>query len=83
MWSDSTECNRQWEWFDRNNNRRLTSGSLHYWARKDNSGENNAYDKYQAIHKNTIDFHIYQSILENLASSPIANAINLIFDDLL
>ena len=35
MWNDDTECNKQWEWFQRNNNKQITIASLHFWAKQD------------------------------------------------
>ena len=47
-WIDSSECERQWEWFNRNNNRSITIASLHYWAKKDDP-ENYEKHKKEAL----------------------------------
>lgn len=35
MFRNSNECERQWEYMNRCNNRQLTIGTLHYWAKND------------------------------------------------
>ena len=73
MYNDATECNKQWEWFQRNNNRQITIASLHYWARKDD------LDKYDKIKKESLENLVIQSIKGDKATGPHADVANVIF----
>ena len=34
-WDNSKECEKQWTWFHKNNNKNITIGSLNHWAKID------------------------------------------------
>jgi len=55
MFRDPQECENQWEWFNRNNNRKLTVGTLHYWAKQDNE------DEYKEIMKKSVSDAVLSS----------------------
>ena len=73
MWNDDTECNRQWNWFQTNNNKQITIASLHFWARKDNP------DKYEEIKKESLENLVVVSIKGDKATGPHADVANVIF----
>ena len=77
-WNDSSECERQWGWFNRNNNRSITIASLHYWAKKDNP------DEYEKHKKESLEHMITASIKGDKktgAHSDVANVIYHWFKD--
>lgn len=73
MYNDQTECNKQWEWFQRNNNKQITIASLHYWARQDDP------DKYEEIKKESLENLVVLSIKGDKATGPHADVANVIF----
>ena len=73
MWSDSTECEKQWEWFQRNNNKQLTIASLHYWAKQDNP------DKYKDILRDSLEKLVEISIRGDKSTGPHADVANVIY----
>ena len=78
MWNDSSECEKQWEWFNRNNNRQITIASLHYWAKKDDP------DQYEKYKKESLENMILTSIKGDKrtgAHSDVANVIYHWFKD--
>ena len=73
MYNDATECNKQWEWFQRNNNKQITIASLHFWARQDDP------DKYEEIKKESLENLVVLSIKGDKATGPHADVANVIF----
>ena len=73
MYNDQTECNKQWEWFQRNNNKQITIASLHFWARQDDP------DKYEEIKKESLENLVVISIKGEKATGPHADVANVIF----
>jgi P4 family phage/plasmid primase-like protien len=73
MWTDSSECERQWGWFNQNNNRKITVGSLHYWAKQD------SFEAYQEIKKESLENYLRMSIKGDKATGPHADVANVIF----
>jgi P4 family phage/plasmid primase-like protien len=73
MWSDSTECEKQWEWFQRNNNKQLTIASLHYWAKQDNP------DKYKDILRDSLEKLVEISIRGDKSTGPHSDVANVIY----
>jgi P4 family phage/plasmid primase-like protien len=79
MFRDSEECKNQWEWFNRNNNRQITIGTLHYWARSDDP------DKYQEIIRESLDARVRASIKGEKnpgAHSDVANVVYHYYKDM-
>ena len=56
MFENPRECERQWDWFHKNNNKNITIGSLHYWAKMDDP------EKYECIIRESLSANIIQSI---------------------
>tara|TARA_Y100000389_G_C17462502_1_gene522897 strand:+ start:244 stop:2982 length:2739 start_codon:yes stop_codon:yes gene_type:complete len=73
MWNDSTECERQWEWFNQNNQRNIKIGSLHYWAKQDN------FDEYDKIMKESLENFVRISIKGDKSTGPHADVANVIY----
>ena len=73
MYNDASECNKQWEWFQRNNNKQITIASLHFWARQDDP------DKYEEIKKESLENLVVLSIKGDKATGPHADVANVIF----
>jgi P4 family phage/plasmid primase-like protien len=73
MWNDSSDCNKQWEWFQKNNNKKITIASLHFWARQDNP------ERYDAIKKESLESLVVTSIKGDKATGPHADVANVIF----
>ena len=75
MWNDSSECERQWEWFNQNNQKNITIGSLHYWAKQDN------FDEYEKIMKESMRRLVEISIrsAEKGQTGPHADVANVIY----
>ena len=76
LWSDSTECEKHWEeQFNKNNNRNLTIGSLHYWAKTDN------YDEYKKIIRESLSSLVHSSVGSSGSHADVANVIYHYFKD--
>ena len=73
MWSDSSECERQWQWFNSNNHKKITIGSLHYWAKEDN------FEAYREIIKESLENFVRLSIKGDKATGPHADVANVIY----
>ena len=73
MYNDDKECNKQWEWFQRNNNKQITIASLHYWAKQDDP------DKYKDILRDSLENIVVTSIKGEKATGPHADVANVIF----
>ncbi len=73
MWTDKNECERQWEWFNGNNRRKWTIGSLHYWAKEDN------FESYKEIIKESLESYVRLSIKGDKATGPHADVANVIY----
>ena len=73
MYNDATECNKQWEWFQRNNNKQITIASLHFWAKKDDP------DGYKDILRESLEKMVEISIRGDKATGPHADVANVIF----
>ena len=73
MLSDSSECERQWQWFNSNNHKKITIGSLHYWAKEDN------FEAYREIIKESLENFVRLSIKGDKATGPHADVANVIY----
>jgi len=73
MFRDSEECKNQWEWFNRNNNRKLTVGTLHYWAKQDNP------DEYKEIMRDSVSDLILRSAGGESSTGAHADVASVIF----
>jgi P4 family phage/plasmid primase-like protien len=73
MFNDATECNKQWEWFQRNNNKQITIASLHFWAKHDDP------DGYKDILRDSLEKLVEISIRGDKATGPHADVANVIF----
>ena len=56
LYNNSSECERQWDWFNKNNNHNYTIGSLIHFAKHDN------YDKTELIRRNSVSTLIAKSV---------------------
>ena len=72
MWSDSTECEKQWDWFQRNNSKQYTIASLHFWAKQDDP------DKYKDILRDSLEKLVEISIRGDKSTGPHADVANVI-----
>ena len=75
LYNDSSECEKQWEWFQKNNNKQYTIGSLHYWARHDN------YDEYKGIIRESLSSLVHSSVGSSGSHADVANVIYHYFKD--
>ena len=75
MFNNSDECEKQWEWFNRNNNHNYTIGSLHYWAKNDNP------DEYKDIIRDSLSAVIHSSVGSSGSHADVANVIYHYFKD--
>ena len=75
MFNNSDECERQWDWFNRNNNHNYTIGSLHYWAKNDNPGE------YKDIIRDSLSSLVHSSVGSSGSHADVANVIFHYFKD--
>ena len=75
FYNDSSECEKQWEWFDKNNNKNLTIGSLHYWAKTDN------FDEWKNIIRESLSSLIHSSVGSSGSHADVANVIYHYFKD--
>jgi len=73
MFNDATECNKQWEWFQRNNNKQITIASLHFWAKHDDP------DGYKDILRDSLEKLVEISIRGDKSTGPHADVANVIF----
>ena len=75
MFNNSDECEKQWEWFNRNNNHNYTIGSLHYWAKNDNPSE------YKDIIRDSLSSLVHSSVGSSGSHADVANVIFHYFKD--
>ena len=75
LWVDSKDCEKQWEWFDKNNNNNYTIGSLHYWAKNDSP------DEYKKIIRDSLSSIVHSSVGSSGSHSDVANVIFHYFKD--
>ena len=75
MFNNSDECEKQWDWFNRNNNHNYTIGSLHYWAKNDNPSE------YKDIIRDSLSAVIHSSVGSSGSHADVANVIFHYFKD--
>ena len=75
MFNNSDECEKQWEWFNRNNNHNYTIGSLHYWAKNDNPSE------YKDIIRDSLSALVHSSVGSSGSHADVANVIYHYFKD--
>ena len=75
MFNNSDECEKQWDWFNRNNNHNYTIGSLHYWAKNDNP------DEYKDIIRDSLSAVIHSSVGSSGSHADVANVIYHYFKD--
>ena len=75
QWANSKECEEQWEWFNRNNNKDYTIGSLHYWAKNDNP------DEYKDIIRDSLSGLVHSSVGSSGSHADVANVIYHYFKD--
>ena len=75
MYNSSKECEDQWEWFDKNNNKNLTIGSLHYWSKSDNP------DEWNEIIRESLGGLVASSIATSGSHADVANVIYHYFND--
>jgi P4 family phage/plasmid primase-like protien len=73
MYNDSSECNKQWDWFQRNNNKHITIASLHFWAKQDSP------NGYKDILRESLENMVSISIRGDKATGPHADVANVIF----
>ena len=73
MWTDNSECERQWQWFNGNNHKKITVGSLHYWAKEDN------FEAYREIIKESLEGYVRLSIKGEKATGAHADVANVIY----
>ena len=75
LYNDSSECEKQWGWFNKNNNKQYTIASLHYWAKHDN------YDKYKEIIRESLSGLVHSSVGSSGSHADVANVIYHYFKD--
>ena len=75
MYNNSKECEEQWLWFNKNNNKNLTIGSLHYWAKLDNP------DEYLVIKRKSLNGLVETSLKTSGSHADVANVIYHYFND--
>ncbi len=75
LYNDSSECEKQWEWFQKNNNKQYTIASLHYWAKHDN------YDEYKNIIRESLSALVHSSVGSSGSHADVANVIHHYFKD--
>jgi P4 family phage/plasmid primase-like protien len=75
MFNNSDECEKQWTWFNRNNNDNYTIGSLHYWAKNDNLQE------YKDIIRDSLSSIVHSSVGSSGSHADLANVIFHYFKD--
>ena len=75
MFNNSDECEKQWDWFNRNNNNNYTIGSLHYWAKTDNPTE------YKSIIRDSLSSLVHSSVGSSGSHADLANVIYHYFKD--
>ena len=75
LYNNSDECEKQWDWFNRNNNHNYTIGSLHYWAKNDNP------DKYKDIIRASLSAMVHTSVGSSGSHADVANVIYHYFKD--
>ena len=73
MYNDATECHKQWEWFQRNNNKQITIASLHFWAKQDNPEE------YKKVLRDSLEKLVEISIRGDKSTGPHADVANVIY----
>ena len=69
LYNNSSECERQWDWFNKNNNHNYTIGSLIHFAKHDN------YDKTELIRRNSVSTLIAKSVGSSGSHADVANVI--------
>ena len=75
LYNDSSECERQWEWFEKNNNKQYTIASLHYWAKMDND------KKWKDIIRESLQDLVHSSVGSSGSHADVANVIYHYFKD--
>jgi len=75
MYNNSDECEKQWEWYNKNNNHNYTIGSLHYWAKNDNPSE------YKGIIRDSLSAVVHSSVGSSGSHADVANVIYHYFKD--
>jgi P4 family phage/plasmid primase-like protien len=75
LWVDSKDCEKQWDWFNKNNNNNYTIGSLHYWAKSDSP------DDYKKIIRDSLSVLVHSSVGSSGSHSDVANVIYHYFKD--
>ena len=75
LWVDSRDCEKQWEWYNKNNNNNYTIGSLHYWAKSDSP------DDYKKIIRDSLSVIVHSSVGSSGSHADVANVIYHYFKD--
>ncbi len=75
LWVDSKDCEKQWDWYNKNNNNNYTIGSLHYWAKNDN------HDEYKNIIRDSLSMIVHSSVGSSGSHADVANVIYHYFKD--
>ena len=75
LWVDSKDCEKQWDWYNKNNNNNYTIGSLHYWAKSDSP------DDYKKIIRDSLSGIVHSSVGSSGSHADVANVIYHYFKD--
>tara|TARA_B100000214_G_scaffold375465_1_gene361949 strand:+ start:5975 stop:8710 length:2736 start_codon:yes stop_codon:yes gene_type:complete len=75
MYNNSSECEKQWNWFHKNNNKNITIGSLNHWAKLDD------YDSWKNITRDSVSTLINRSVGSSGSHADVANVIYHYFKD--
>ena len=73
MFKNSNECERQWEYMNRSNNRQLTLGTLHYWAKMDDP------EKYENIIRDSLQKLVEISIRGEKKAGAHSDVANVVY----
>ena len=74
-WDNSKECEKQWAWFHKNNNKNITIGSLNHWAKIDD------YEGWKNITRDSVSTLINKSVGSSGSHADVANVIYHYFKD--
>lgn len=74
-WDNSSECEKQWKWFHKNNNKKITIGSLNHWAKIDD------FDSWKNITRDSVSTLINRSVGSSGSHADVANVIYHYFKD--
>ena len=74
-WDNSKECEKQWAWFHKNNNKNITIGSLNHCLKIDD------YEGWKNITRDSVSSLINKSVGSSGSHADVANVIYHYFKD--